>query len=93
MENGVCATLGPVYEPYLSAFPLPHEFFPLLMTGKYTLVETYYRTKSYNSWTMVVLGDPLYNPFGRKPEITIDELPTDLKALVEKDVMAPASRR
>ena len=85
LDNGICATLGPVYEPYLSAFPLPHEFFPLLMTGKYTLVETYYRTKSYNSWTMVVLGDPLYNPFGRKPEITVDELPADLKGLVEKE--------
>lgn len=85
LDNGICATLGPVYEPYLSAFPLPHEFFPLLMTGKYTLVETYYRTKSYNSWTMVVLGDPLYNPFGRKPEITVKELPADLKGLVEKD--------
>jgi uncharacterized protein (TIGR03790 family) len=84
LENGVTATLGSVYEPYLTAFPLPHEFFPLLMTGKYTLVETFYRTKPYNSWNMVVLGDPLYNPFGRKPEITVDELPVDLKRLVEK---------
>ena len=40
LERGVVATLGPTFEPYLSAFPLPDDFFPLLLTGRYTLAET-----------------------------------------------------
>ncbi len=67
IEDGICATLGPVAEPYLNSFPPPNEFFPLLMSGEYSLVECYYRTKPYNSWMMTLIGDPLYNPFKNKP--------------------------
>ena len=63
LEEGVCATLGPVYEPYLVAFPRPNEFFGQILSGKLTLVEVYYRTKPYNSWMMTLIGDPLYRPF------------------------------
>lgn len=63
LEDGVCATIGPVAEPYLTAFPPPNEFFPLLMEGDLTLVECYYRTKPFNSWMMTLIGDPLYRPF------------------------------
>ena len=63
LDDGVCATIGPVNEPYLSAFPRPNEFLPLLMRGKHTLVEAYYLTKPFNSWMMVLIGDPLYRPF------------------------------
>ncbi|HVW03057.1 MAG TPA: TIGR03790 family protein, partial [Planctomycetaceae bacterium] len=52
LEKGVCATLGPVHEPYLHAFPRPDEFFPALMSGRYTLAESYYRTLPSNSWVM-----------------------------------------
>ncbi len=83
LEEGVCATLGPVHEPYLAAFPLPEEFFGLLMTGRYTLVETYYRTKPFNSWVMVLVGDPLYSPFGKKPALSANDLPANLRKLVE----------
>jgi len=75
LERGVAATLGPVYEPYLLAFPLPDDFFSLLLTGRYTLVETYYRTNPFNSWTMVLVGDPFYNPFKAHPQLTVDQLP------------------
>jgi len=67
LENGIAATLGPVEEPLLDAFPMPTEFFGLLMTGKYTLVEVYYKTKRYNSWRMILIGDPLYRPFAKHP--------------------------
>ena len=60
--DGVCATIGPVYEPYLIAFPRPDRFFPELLSGN-TLVESYYATKSFNSWMMVLIGDPLYRPY------------------------------
>jgi len=67
LEEGVAATLGPVSEPYLLAFPRPDEFFPLLMSGKLSLLEVYFRTVPHLSWQMVLIGDPLYNPFKRSP--------------------------
>lgn len=63
LEEGVCATMGPVYEPYLVAYPRPNEFIPLLLGGDLTLVECYYRTKPFNSWMMTLVGDPLYRPY------------------------------
>ena len=63
LEHGVCATIGPVYEPYLAAFPRPDEFFSLLLHGDSTLVECYAATNPFNSWMMTLIGDPLYRPF------------------------------
>jgi uncharacterized protein (TIGR03790 family) len=81
IEKGVAATLGPVEEPYLSSFPLPDAFFPLLMTGKHPLVEVYYRTTPYLSWRQVLIGDPLYTPFKNNPAIKLPEpLPNNKKA-------------
>ncbi|NOZ68423.1 MAG: TIGR03790 family protein [Deferribacteres bacterium] len=67
IERGVTATLGPVAEPYLSAFPLPSLFFPLLMSGRYTLAEVFSLSNPYLSWRMILIGDPLYNPFRNRP--------------------------
>jgi uncharacterized protein (TIGR03790 family) len=67
LEDGVAATIGPVYEPYLFAFPRPEEFFALLLRGELTLVECYYRTQPLNSWMMVLVGDPLYRPYKAHP--------------------------
>ncbi len=63
LERGITVTLGPVGEPYLDAFPLPTEFFGLLYSGQYSLVEAYYLSKRYLSWKMVLFGDPLYRPW------------------------------
>lgn len=63
LERGITVTLGPVGEPYLDAFPLPSEFFGLLYSGKYSLVEAYYLSVRYLSWKMVLFGDPLYRPW------------------------------
>lgn len=64
LERGITATLGPVAEPYLQAFPRPHEFFTHLFEGK-CLAEAYWRTTPYTSWQMMLIGDPLYRPFDR----------------------------
>lgn len=64
LEEGVAATLGPVYEPYVQAFPLPSLFFGLLTEGYLTLAECYQVSLPFLSWQMVLLGDPLYRPFG-----------------------------
>lgn len=67
LERGITATLGSIGEPYLDAFPEPREFVALLMTGQYSLVETYYLTSRWISWRMVLIGDPLYNPWKITP--------------------------
>ena len=64
LEEGVAATLGPVNEPYLQAFPVPDLFFTLLLDGHLTLAEVYAFSKPFWSWQMVLIGDPLYRPFG-----------------------------
>ena len=63
LEKGVAATLGPVAEPYVQAFPIPDVFFGLLVEGRLTLAECYARANPYWSWQMVLIGDPLYRPF------------------------------
>ena len=62
LEKGVAATLGPVAEPYLQAFPAPEVFFGCLLDGG-TLVECYTISNPFWSWQMVLIGDPLYRPF------------------------------
>jgi uncharacterized protein (TIGR03790 family) len=63
LEKGVAATLGPVNEPYVQAFPIPEIFFGLLVEGRLTLAECYALSQPFWSWQMVLIGDPLYRPF------------------------------
>ena len=86
LEEGVAATLGPVAEPYLFSFPLPDQFFPLLMTGKLTLLEVYFLTVPQVSWMQLLIGDPLYRPFKdhpaiRPPIITPDAPPSSISRI------------
>jgi hypothetical protein len=76
IEEGVTATIGAVEEPHLSSFPLPEIFFPLLMTGEFSLLEAYFKSVPYLSWRQVLLGDPLYMPFKKNPCIDLSELKT-----------------
>jgi uncharacterized protein (TIGR03790 family) len=74
LEDGVAATLGPVAEPYTFGFPKPAEFFGYLVTGKYTLVECYWKTSLFTSWMTVLVGDPLYNPYAKNPKMVPGEV-------------------
>jgi uncharacterized protein (TIGR03790 family) len=62
LADGITATLGAVDEPYLHTFPEPKAFFAELFGGA-CLVEAYYHTKPFNSWQLILIGDPLYRPF------------------------------
>ncbi|MBI4795424.1 MAG: TIGR03790 family protein [Deltaproteobacteria bacterium] len=73
LEEGVAATLGPVAEPYLNSFPLPDQFFPLLLSGKLALLEVYFRTLPHVSWMQILIGDPLYTPFKQNPVLLTPE--------------------
>lgn len=64
LRDGITATLGSVAEPYLQSFPEPKAFFSELFDGC-CLVEAYYRTAPFNSWQLILIGDPLYRPFER----------------------------
>ncbi|MEF8943733.1 MAG: TIGR03790 family protein [Desulfohalobiaceae bacterium] len=64
LEEGVAATIGPVEEPYVQSFPVPEVFFQALLDGRYTLGEAYLLANPFWSWKMVLVGDPLYSPFG-----------------------------
>ncbi len=62
LQDGITASMGAVSEPYLRAFPKPDEFFGELVRGK-TLAEAFFRSKPFNSWQIMLIGDPLYRPF------------------------------
>jgi len=63
LEKGVAATLGPVSEPYIQSFPVPDVFFGCLVEGQMTLAECYALSNPFWSWQMLLIGDPLYQPF------------------------------
>ena len=63
LEKGAAATLGPVGEPYIQAFPPPELFFGFLVSGDFALAECYLLSIPSWSWKMVLIGDPLYRPF------------------------------
>src|SRR5436190_23724467 len=74
LRDGAAATIGPVAEPYTIGFPPPEEFFGFLVTGRYTLVECYARTTMFTSWMMVLVGDPLYNPYAKTPKLKVSDV-------------------
>ena len=78
LKDGVAATLGAVAEPYLHSFPRPSAFFLELFNG-HCLVEAYYHTKPFNSWQLVLIGDPLYTPFRKQKQVNqlINDLPNN----------------
>ncbi|MBC8413073.1 MAG: TIGR03790 family protein [Nitrospira sp.] len=79
LEDGVIASIGPVSEPYLHAFPPPSLFFPLLMSGQYTLAEVFTMSNPFLSWRMILVGDPLYNPYKKNPALNISGAPAPPK--------------
>jgi uncharacterized protein (TIGR03790 family) len=89
LNDGISATLGAVAEPYLHSFPKADEFFPLLLTGKLTLAEVYWRTNPLVSWQISMIGDPLYTPFKVRPAIKEEDLPEDLQTALRPTVAIP----
>ncbi|MDB5327973.1 MAG: uncharacterized protein JWM57_3542 [Phycisphaerales bacterium] len=93
IKDGVVATLGAVSEPYLSSFPRPEEFFPLLLTGKASLAEVFWATNPMTSWKIAFIGDPLYRPYAKRPGLTPEQLPPPLKAWLDKTGVDAAAGR
>ena len=74
LEDGITATIGPVAEPYVQSVPPPHDFFGLLLTGRFTLAECFAYTVTFNSWMQMLLGDPLYRPFAKRPILSVEQV-------------------
>jgi len=92
LSEGVVGTEGPVAEPFLQSFPPADEFFPLMMTGKLTLAEAYWRTLPWASWMQLCIGDPLYNPYKNDPALNVEDLPGQLREAVEEAPDSPATQ-
>lgn len=84
LAHGASATLGPVHEPFLQSMVRPDRFFGLLMTGRFTLAETFALSNPHVSWMVILIGDPLYMPFKADPLLRVEGvlkpilLPVDL---------------
>lgn len=73
LQDGACVSIGPVWEPYLIAFPKPATFFGFLLAG-HTVVESYWLSNHFTSWQMMIIGDPLYRPYGKKPRLKTEDV-------------------
>lgn len=62
VKEGAAATMGAVYEPYLSGTINCGLFLDRFLKG-YTFAESCYMATEYLSWQMTFIGDPLYAPF------------------------------
>ena len=93
LNDGAAATLGPVAEPYLSAFPAADDFFPLLMTGKLSLAEVYWRTATTTGWMMTVIGDPLYRPYKANPALRVEDVPARVRGVLTGGSTRPSTGR
>ncbi|MSU36038.1 MAG: TIGR03790 family protein [Pedosphaera sp.] len=73
LERGVTATMGCVAEPFLALTPDVGVYLSRLLAG-WTWGEASYSSMEGLSWQTIVLGDPLYRPFGKPPEVMAREL-------------------
>lgn len=62
VNQGYCATMGNVYEPYLEYTHHPDILLGELLKGR-TFGEAVMRSNPVLSWQGVAIGDPLYRPF------------------------------
>jgi uncharacterized protein (TIGR03790 family) len=63
LAHGAAATLGNVYEPYLQFTSHLNIFNDRLLHG-FTFAESAYSSIDVLSWMSVMIGDPLYRPYG-----------------------------
>jgi uncharacterized protein (TIGR03790 family) len=82
LAKGAAATMGNVYEPYLSLTPHIDMFFKRLLAGAPFLEAAYY-SEAALSWQTTFEGDPLYRPFAASLDEQIQRLEADHKPEVE----------
>jgi len=68
LSMGATATLGCVYEPYVSWTPEMDIFVERLLLRGFSLGEAAYAAQKTLSWMTTVVGDPMYRPCARHPQ-------------------------
>jgi uncharacterized protein (TIGR03790 family) len=74
LAKGATITMGCVDEPYLSGTPDVGVFTARMIFHGLTFGEAAYAAQPVLSWQTTVVGDPLYRPFGRNPDLLHREL-------------------
>ena len=82
LAKGAAASMGNVYEPYLSLTPHIDMFFQRLLNGAPFLEAAYYSEPAL-SWQTTFVGDPLYRPFAVALDEQIERMETDHNPDVE----------
>jgi uncharacterized protein (TIGR03790 family) len=82
LAKGAAATMGNVFEPYLSLTPHIDMFFQRLLDGA-TFLEAGYYSEPVLSWQTTFVGDPLYRPFAASLDEQIQRLEVDHQPDVE----------
>jgi tetratricopeptide (TPR) repeat protein len=72
-----------VYEPYLGLTPNVALFLERFTIGQFTFGEAAWAAQPALSWQTTVVGDPLYRPFGKGPQLLQDELAERQNPLIE----------
>jgi uncharacterized protein (TIGR03790 family) len=83
LARGATCTMGCVYEPYLSLTPNVALFLERFTVGQFTFGEAAWAAQPALSWQTTVVGDPLYRPFGREPQVLQSELTQRHSPLIE----------
>ena len=83
LHKGATITMGCVEEPYLSGTPDVSSFLGLLIYFRTTFGEAAYASQKVLSWQTTVVGDPLYRPFGRRPDLQHADLEKQQSKLIE----------
>ena len=83
LARGVTCTMGCVDEPYLGGTPDIAAFTARFLFLGMTFGEAAYAAQSVISWQTTVVGDPLYRPFGKPPQLLHQELEAAHSPLVE----------
>ena len=82
LAKGATCTMGCVYEPYLQFTPNIALFLNCL-AHSYTFGEAAWAAQPALSWQTTVIGDPLYQPFGKPPGALFSQLLRSQSPLLE----------
>ncbi|HTL58650.1 MAG TPA: TIGR03790 family protein [Candidatus Limnocylindrales bacterium] len=74
LAKGATATMGCVNEPYLTGTPDLAVFVARWLYSAFSFGEAAYASQPALSWQTTVVGDPLYRPFAKNPELLQQQL-------------------
>jgi len=83
LAKGATCTMGSVYEPYLSGTPNFAIVIALMTTAGFSFGEAACAGQTVVSWQTTVVGDPLYRPFSKSPQLLHAELTQEKSPLLE----------